>query len=144
MTTSLLHTHGRYLNDHDLQALRDYALEAPFAWRMALEQLIQYAEEGKEADKYEAERDEARARVRETRKTLDVLNGTLDQLIPGENTEGAKNMDVYAPALRLNLQAVYANYAELYESLADDKKPSGAAVSPPSGGAGDPGSRSPA
>lgn len=144
MTTSLLNTHGRYLNDHDLQVLRDYALEAPFVWRMALEQLIQYAEEGKEADKYEAERDEARAKVRETRKTLDALNGTLDQLIPGENTEGAKNMDAYSPTLRLNLQAVHAKYDELYESFADSPKPSSTAVSPPSGGAGDPGSRSPA
>lgn len=38
------HTRG-YLSDHDLDVLRDYALEAPWEWRMALEELVDAAKQ---------------------------------------------------------------------------------------------------
>lgn len=45
MTTSRLSTHAFELTSNDLQALRDYALEAPFEWRKALLALVEHAEE---------------------------------------------------------------------------------------------------
>jgi hypothetical protein len=38
-------SHVGYLNDHDLQVLRDFALEAPDPWRNALNHLISAADE---------------------------------------------------------------------------------------------------
>lgn len=45
MTTSVLTTHipGSLL-EKDLQVLRDYALDAPYEWRMAFDELIEMAE----------------------------------------------------------------------------------------------------
>src|SRR6266571_5024209 len=55
MTTSILNTHTRgCLTDFDLQVLRDYALEAPWEWRMVLEQLI---EDAKTAERVEESED---------------------------------------------------------------------------------------
>lgn len=63
MTTSVLMTHTRgYVSDNDLQVIRDFALEAPWEWRVALEGLVQAAVE---FDKVADEAEKAKTNERE-------------------------------------------------------------------------------
>ncbi len=43
MTTSVLSARADNLSGHDLQVLRDYALNAPWEWRKALDALVEVA-----------------------------------------------------------------------------------------------------
>ena len=54
MTTSVLTTQRGYLTEYDLQVIRDFAIEAPWEWRMALEALVEDAAEHlEELDEHE-------------------------------------------------------------------------------------------
>jgi esterase/lipase len=74
MTTSVLMSHTRGLTDFDLQVVRDYALEAPWAWRLALEELVECAEQ---SDKVEDEAQEARAKEQETQEAHKELQAAV-------------------------------------------------------------------
>lgn len=146
MTTSILLTHGRYLNENDLQTLLDYAQDpkCPYEWRMAMEQLIDAYREYKVASEAEEERDDAVSDLMDASKQMRKLNDRLDLLIPGDGTENAKNMDVWMPKLRTELQLVLNEYNELQVKITptpEPTEPSGAASS--GAAAGDPGSRPP-
>ncbi len=55
MTTSILNPCAGHLHGNDLQAVRDFALEAPYEWRKALEGLCDVAEEQKDVESLEAD-----------------------------------------------------------------------------------------
>jgi rRNA maturation endonuclease Nob1 len=66
MTTSVLMTHTRgYLSEADLQVVKDYAIEAPWEWRIALEKLVEIAEK---SDKAETAANEATASAEITKQ----------------------------------------------------------------------------
>jgi hypothetical protein len=44
VTTSKLLSNTPEINEHDLQVVKDYALEAPWEWRMVLEAMVSIAE----------------------------------------------------------------------------------------------------
>jgi hypothetical protein len=71
VTTSVLMSHVGYLNDHDLQVLRDFALEAPDPWRNALNNLISAADELYREQELKEEVDELAGAL--LRARLDVL-----------------------------------------------------------------------
>ena len=60
MTTSVLSHCSGDLSGHDIQVLKDHAIEAPWEWRKALEALI---EASQEADERVDKLDEAEARA---------------------------------------------------------------------------------
>jgi hypothetical protein len=75
MTTSMLNTHVRdSLCEHDIQVLRDYALEAPWEWRVLFEELADIAEAN---DKVEKERDAALTLAEESKETCKDLKAAV-------------------------------------------------------------------
>lgn len=71
MTTSILQTFTRDgIGDQDLYVIRDFALEAPWEWRLALEQLVEIAFK---SDRLETEIEKARTDAQEIRKEFDEL-----------------------------------------------------------------------
>lgn len=72
MTTSVLLTSTPHtLNDNDLQTLRDYALEAPWEWRMAFEQLLELAELGFEVEDHIAQIENYEEAFDDAKKTIE-------------------------------------------------------------------------
>ncbi len=75
MTTSVLNTHVRdSLCEHDLAVIRDFALEAPWEWRIALEELVDIATAN---DKVENERDAALKRAEEAQDSYAELQKSV-------------------------------------------------------------------
>lgn len=71
VTTSVLQTYTRDgIGDHDLQVIRDFALEAPYEWRLALEQLCELAVQ---SDTLKKETDKARESDKITREVHEEL-----------------------------------------------------------------------
>lgn len=55
MTTTIVSPCSGNLNDHDLQALRDYALEAPWEWRKLFDAIVETVESSEAATEEAAE-----------------------------------------------------------------------------------------
>jgi hypothetical protein len=64
---------GGPLNDFDLQVLRDYALEAPWEWRVTLERLIEAADEEAREEELEAKLDDWKGRALKARERIIAL-----------------------------------------------------------------------
>ena len=77
MTTSLLMTNTREpLCANDLQVIRDFALESPWNWRVALERLVEMAED-------EAEREELELQVEGMKLDCADLAKELEDKVQG-------------------------------------------------------------
>lgn len=81
MTTTQLSPVAHHFTWHDVQALRDFAVEAPYAWRKILTELADIADgarkDGSFEDKYGSLRDFVKQEAVEMRVTvakLDVTN----------------------------------------------------------------------
>lgn len=104
MTTSVLMTHTPgELYWHDLQSLKDFALDAPFEWRMAFEQLISKAQVADRVEELEAKIQELQAVVSKASATLEVQLSALDHVLT-EN-DGALSRD--------DIQAIYDRLSEV-------------------------------
>jgi hypothetical protein len=93
VTTSVLTTFTRDgLNDHDLQVIRDYALEAPWEWRMALEALVedgeQYLDEVREHEKLVKEYDTLQDSVKSHIEYLTKCLATFTTELAAADTTG--------------------------------------------------------
>jgi exonuclease V gamma subunit len=88
MTTSLLMYHGGELSDFDLHVLSDYAIEAPWEWRKALERLIEAARREGDEEELEAQLDDWKGRALEAReKLIDLLEKMPDVVTGKERVE---------------------------------------------------------
>jgi chromatin segregation and condensation protein Rec8/ScpA/Scc1 (kleisin family) len=120
-TTSVLMTHGRYFNNHDLQVLRDYALEAPWEWRMLFEQLADAAEDAEDvedAEELQAKVEAYEAQLKSAKERLDEIHAELDGLIPVDGDEEAKKTPWIVKTGTDNLD-VRARLLALQERLSD-------------------------
>lgn len=120
MTSSTLLTHGKYLNDHDLQVLRDYALEAPFEWRMALEQLIEAAHRDRDVEKFEADNENLRIIMKDSAREIEEAIVDFTQTIANAKT----NEDVQRGIEKLKT-VVEETTKEMKEAAAAPIKPKG-------------------
>lgn len=68
MTTAFLNP---VPGDHNLQALRDFALEAPFEWRKEFEELIELREDAVEIEEVEERLDAVKDAARDAIKSLE-------------------------------------------------------------------------
>lgn len=82
MTTSILNTFTREFSEYDLQVLKDFALEAPYEWRLMFEQLIECANDSRSAQKVEDELNALKDSANKARTRLQVACEELDALIP--------------------------------------------------------------
>lgn len=81
-TTSMLMCQTRSINDHDLQVLRDFALEAPWNWRVLFETLLEELEEARERENVEQEFDDLTDTVAEARLKLAGISAELAGIVP--------------------------------------------------------------
>lgn len=85
MTTSFLNP---VPGDHNLQALRDFALEAPFEWRKEFEELIELREDAVEVEEIEerldAVMDLTRDLVESIEEEMKDLHAATDGKAPAE------------------------------------------------------------
>lgn len=70
MTTSRLSPCIAELTGQDFQALRDFAIEAPWEWRQALQALCAAAEEQSDVEVVQTELDDTHAAVRDAVKEI--------------------------------------------------------------------------
>jgi len=78
MTTSVLTYQSGELNGFDAQVLRDFALEAPWNWKNALEQLVDAAEKVEDAvDRAE----DAEYNLADAKTTMKVAAGKIQNRI---------------------------------------------------------------
>lgn len=87
MTTAVLSEYAGELTGNDLQALKDYALEAPWAWRKVFESLIEIAEDdGKKQAELEERlsilREAVSEAVDELREAVKALDETVVNGLP--------------------------------------------------------------
>ncbi len=82
MTTSKLNTFTREFSDFDLQVLKDFALEAPYEWRLMFDQLIECADDSRKIDKVQEELDALKDSANKARMRLQTACEELDRLIP--------------------------------------------------------------
>lgn len=80
MTTSTLNPCP---GEHNLQSLRDFALEAPYDWRKQLEELIELKEAGVEVDDIESDLDSVKDAARGTIKSIKASLADLMKLGEG-------------------------------------------------------------
>lgn len=81
MTTSILMTHTQSLNGFDLQVLRDYAVEAPWEWRIAFEQLLELATAGQEAESHLNDIDDLKDDANEARVHVKHCNASVQRFV---------------------------------------------------------------
>lgn len=93
MTTSVLNP---VPGDHNLQALRDFALEAPFEWRRELEELIELRENAVEVEVAFDRLDEVKDAARDLLKSLEQSVEDLRRATDGQDVKGiAAALDDY-------------------------------------------------
>lgn len=89
-TTLLTHTLGP-LNEHDFQALRDFALEAPWEWRTAFEQLLELAKHGQESEAIEETITDLEVQQAEWHKALLTANMDVLKFMEQIETKAREN-----------------------------------------------------
>lgn len=116
MTTSLLLCQTRYVNGYDLQVLRDYALEAPWNWRVLFETLLEEVEHARRQEDYEERTEELEALVNETRKKLDSISAELHALLPND-VDGANTPWITKAVINGSVKTLRERLTSLQEQL---------------------------
>ncbi len=120
MTTSFI---SPVPGDHNLQALRDFALEAPYEWRKTLEEVVELYEEQAEADDLAVRLDYVKDSARDLIKTLEQsLKDLLAAMDKKTDAESNALLDDYE-------KEVATTIADLVKALDEDDKLDG--VEPP-------------
>jgi predicted component of type VI protein secretion system len=92
MTTSKLLSHVGGLNGHDLTVLRDFALEAPWEWRRALDELLDAKETVSEVDALKEELEAAKEELEELRSTMKEQAAALEVVAKNPTVVGNEDL----------------------------------------------------
>lgn len=116
MTTSILMNQGGPLNDHDLQVLRDYAIEAPWEWRKVFERLIAAADEEAREQDLEAQLVDWKTRALKAKDRLNELLAKMPDVVTD------KDELTVSRALIERIEEVLAEIAEDLTEVEPPKK----------------------